>query len=108
MLASCLHKEKNNHQLTVRETKTDLTASRFFRLSLTTSPPTQYFKTCVSWVGSRQFRSDAPIHPAAIQQAIGPGDSEALATAAHTLKGSCQAMGAAPLRERCFDLEQKG
>ena len=54
----------------------------------------------------QQFLQDGPGHVAAIQQAV--GDADALMKAAHSLKGSCRSMGALPLGELCFALEQKG
>lgn len=56
----------------------------------------------------RQFLHDAPDHMAAIQQAVTDMNAEALMKAAHGFKGSCRNMGALPLGELCYSLEQKG
>ena len=56
----------------------------------------------------QQFIHDGPGHVAAIQQAVAEANAEALMKAAHAFKGSCRNMGALPLAELCFTLEQKG
>ena len=56
----------------------------------------------------QQFLHDGPAHVAAIRQSVVDGDAESLLKTAHTLKGSCRNMGALPLGELCFTMEQKG
>jgi len=56
----------------------------------------------------QQFLHDAPEHMVAIQQAVTEGNADALMKAAHGFKGICRNMGALPLGELCFSLEQKG
>ena len=54
----------------------------------------------------QQFLQDGSGHVAAIQDTI--TDANALMKAAHGFKGSCRNMGARPLGELCFTLEEKG
>ncbi len=56
----------------------------------------------------QQFLEDLPRHDAGIQQAIAQQDAEALTKAAHACKGACRAIGALPLAEVCYALEQLG
>ncbi len=56
----------------------------------------------------QQFLQDGPVHVASIQHAVVDGDADALMKAAHSFKGSCRNMGARPLGELCFTLEEKG
>ena len=56
----------------------------------------------------QQFLEDGPRHVAAIRQAAIDANADALMKAAHGFKGSCRNMGALPLGELCFALEQKG
>ncbi len=56
----------------------------------------------------QQFLQDGPGHVAAIQQAVADANADALMKAAHSFKGCCRNMGALPLGELCFALEQKG
>ena len=56
----------------------------------------------------QQFLQDAPGHVEAIRQAAAEGNADSLMKAAHAFKGSCRNMGALPLGEICYTLEQKG
>jgi len=56
----------------------------------------------------QQFLHDAPGHIEAIQQAVVEVNAGALMKAAHGFKGSCRNMGALPLGDLCYALEQKG
>ncbi|WP_454064191.1 response regulator [Candidatus Nitrospira salsa] len=55
-----------------------------------------------------QFLSDIPRHLAGIRKAIEDHDAESLMKAAHAFKGSCRNVGAKPLADACFILEQLG
>ena len=55
-----------------------------------------------------QYLEDAPGHMNAIRQAIDQGDAQALMKAAHSFKGSSNNMGAKPLGELCYSLEEMG
>src|SRR5688572_8845923 len=51
------------------------------------------------------FLAEGPARLAAIGQALDAGDTVALQRAAHALKGSAAAIGAAALREICSEVE---
>ena len=55
-----------------------------------------------------QFLEDISRHVNDIRLAIENHDAEALMKAAHAFKGSCRNIGAKPLAETCFSLEQLG
>ncbi|MCA9470648.1 MAG: PAS domain S-box protein [Nitrospirales bacterium] len=55
-----------------------------------------------------QFLEDIPPHLDAIRQAIEQHDADSLMKAAHGFKGSCRYIGAKPLADLCFSLEQLG
>ncbi len=55
-----------------------------------------------------QFLNDIPRHLDGIRQAIEHHDAESLMKIAHGLKGSCRNIGAKPLADVCFALEQLG
>ncbi len=54
------------------------------------------------------FISDTPMRLDAIRQAVGRRDPDALAFAAHTLKGGCATLGATRMRDLSLGLEQLG
>jgi len=54
------------------------------------------------------FLADAPARIAAIRDAIAREDWPDLATAAHSLKGSCGSLGAVHLADLCARLERYG
>ncbi|MDA0737698.1 MAG: PAS domain S-box protein [Nitrospirae bacterium] len=56
----------------------------------------------------QQFLQDGPRQISAIRQALERADADALMKAAHGFKGCCRNMGALPLGELCFILEQHG
>ena len=56
----------------------------------------------------QQFLEDIPRHLNGIRQAINNHDAEELMKAAHGFKGSCRNIGATPLADLCFSLEQLG
>jgi HPt (histidine-containing phosphotransfer) domain-containing protein len=51
------------------------------------------------------FLTDAPAQVAAMREAMGAGEAEALVRPAHTLKSSAATFGATELAERCRALE---
>lgn len=51
---------------------------------------------------------DLPRRGAQLHAAVRDGDAEAVALAAHALKGSCGSVGCRALHAACFDLEQAG
>ncbi|GJL62468.1 MAG: hypothetical protein NPIRA04_11220 [Nitrospirales bacterium] len=55
-----------------------------------------------------QFLADIPRHLAGIRKAIDDHDAESLMKTAHAFKGSCRNVGAKPLADICFLLEQLG
>ncbi|MGB0910155.1 MAG: response regulator, partial [Nitrospirales bacterium] len=55
-----------------------------------------------------QFLDDIPRHLTGIREAIEQEDTDALMKAAHGFKGSCRNIGATPLADACFALEQLG
>ncbi len=55
-----------------------------------------------------QFLDDIPRHLEGIRQAMDTHDAEGLMKAAHGFKGSCRNIGATPLADFCFVLEQLG
>ena len=55
-----------------------------------------------------QFLEDIPRHLSGIRQAIEQKDADRLMKATHAFKGSCRNIGATPLAEICFKLEQLG
>jgi len=54
------------------------------------------------------FEKSGPESVVEMEQALQASDAEKLATAAHTLKGSCGNLGATTLRELCARLEEAG
>jgi CheY-like chemotaxis protein len=54
------------------------------------------------------FRGSAPGHVVHIEAALAAGDATAFGDAAHALKGSAAALGAARLRNAAFELELRG
>lgn len=54
------------------------------------------------------FLADAPARLAAIDQAIGAGDAQAVQRAAHALKGAAGSIGAMALQGCCRELEERG
>ena len=54
------------------------------------------------------FRENYPAELAAVRDAIGLGDAEALRRAAHHLKGTLSALAANPARDAAFRLEETG
>ncbi|GJL54814.1 MAG: hypothetical protein NPIRA02_19460 [Nitrospirales bacterium] len=55
-----------------------------------------------------QFLEDIPRHLDGIRRAIEQHDADSLMKAAHAFKGSCRNIGAQPLTDACFALEQVG
>ena len=55
-----------------------------------------------------QFLKDSPNHLDAIYEAVEENNPEALGKVAHVFKGSCRYMGALPLAELAYQLEQMG
>ncbi|WP_447969454.1 response regulator [Nitrospira sp. M1] len=55
-----------------------------------------------------QFLEDIPRHLEDIRTAIEHHDADSLMKAAHAFKGSCRNVGAKPLADACFALEQVG
>ena len=55
-----------------------------------------------------QFLEDIPRHLDGIRQAIEQQDADSLMKTAHGFKGSCRNIGAKPLADVCFTLEQLG
>jgi HPt (histidine-containing phosphotransfer) domain-containing protein len=55
-----------------------------------------------------QFLDDGPVRIRAIRQAVESANAEALTKAAHSLKGSCQNIGAKIVGLRCLTLEEMG
>lgn len=54
------------------------------------------------------FSRDAPTHLAAMRDHLAAADAEALANAAHSLKGAAETLGAIRLRSLCRELERMG
>lgn len=54
------------------------------------------------------FSTTTPTLLAEIQQTAANGDLQAMAQAAHNLKGSCSSLGAEQMADICKDLQHKG
>ena len=56
---------------------------------------------------ARMYLRDAPQHVAAVQEAAGRADADAVRGAAHTLRGGSANLGAARVAALCEEIEQR-